>query len=282
MIGAAVFFSAALLTAPQRAALPPSVFGNGASAGSFIPPFHVYGNRAVSLERIEVRVVYFVPKDDQDGDRAGERKGVEEDFREVAAYAEGVLFPQLTAFHAREFSQTSQMEFSMYEKPFAGRLAREAYEKDFLNAGAQSPLRALELEVKQRLFQGGGDVYDADFSVSADGAYRILLIVYAAPIPKGVFGGREASIPGLTDDAGTSALVFRPLVDPQLSSLFPYAASVVYHELLHAMGVPEFYDAQSVNVLKQQTERQDIMGQGVLEPIMTTFVADDVRRTMGR
>ncbi|OHA48209.1 MAG: hypothetical protein A2991_03400 [Candidatus Terrybacteria bacterium RIFCSPLOWO2_01_FULL_58_14] len=272
--GAAVVFTTAFFVAPDPGALPPPAFvQSGSAGGAPAPPLYVYGNPAVSLENILVRVVYFMPK--------GSGGGVD-DFAESAVFLKEEIFPQIAAFHSREFQGVSRVEFSLFSQPVFGVSDRNAYEKDFLDVSVSDPLRMIEQEVEGRILREGGDLYDATFARNVAGTYHILLIAYGAPIPSATFAGQEWRVPGMAGDAGTTtALVFRSMTDPQMRSLWPNAAAVIAHELLHTMGVPEQYDPRSSGLMAQRANRRDIMGSGVAEPIAATFIGDDVKRAMG-
>jgi len=142
-------------------------------------------------------------------------------------------------------------------------------------------LRTLENEVRIRASRPEGDLFYEAFAEKGRGTYDILLFIYAATIPSLSVGGVDAFIPGFTGDNGGSALVFAPVVDPSFRGAFLNAGSIVYHELLHAMGVPEQYDLRSPDVFEQQKERDDVLGSGTLGPLSQTRVGVDVKRGMG-
>lgn len=258
----------------QDEILPPPAFTKVALLPETdVPDVYLYGNPAVSLEDVYVRVVYFVPE--------SENTGAQKDFVETEGYLRAELLPELIAFHEREFLGRSRILFSFYPEPFFGNQERSVYEREFLHIESSDPLRPLENEVRIRATHPDGDLFQEMFAKEDPGAYDILLFIYAETIPSLSIGGVDAFIPGFTGDTGGSALVFAPVVDPSFRSAFLNAGSIVYHELLHAMGVPEQYDLRSPNVFEQQKERNDILGIGTLLPLSRTRVGEDVKKGMG-
>lgn len=261
----------ATLLARSRPNLPPPAFETAAAS----PSLHVYGNPSVSLERVDIRVVYFIPAGN------GEEASADDSFRKTKAYLNAVVLPDITTFHAREFSGRSRISWRVYPRPVRGLRDDAFYNKKFLDVSAVLPLSAVEAELAARLFRPDGDLYDADYAVSQKDAYHILLVVYAEPVPLLRLAGQAVFIPGLTNEVGTAALVFRPVVDPQFRAVWPNGGTVLYHELMHTMGVPEQYDLSSIHVLEQQQKRGDVMGHGTQSPLLTTFVGGDIKRGMG-
>ena len=252
---------------------------------------HVFGNSAISLEKIRVKVVYFIPQDpDYDKDfgedmpnlSAYERVWREPDFDEITRHLQQTVFSQIETFHAREFDSRSSLVFDIHPTPVHGLRDGDFYGGQFLLIENPMPLQALELELNERLFSGSGDLFDARFAQVEEDEYTVTLIVYVASLPVVRIAGEEQLVSGIVGEFGPPALIFSPVVDPLFKySAFSNSASIIYHELLHAMGVPEQYDLLASDALRQRDTRGDVFGRGTEQPLLNTYVGQDIKQQMG-
>lgn len=237
---------------------------------------HAYDKPEISLEKIKVKVFYFVPQDKVRGSR------IVQNFPAEVAFFSETLRPQLEQFHGREWSNRSELQFAVYPNPIIGKQNADYYSKDFLSFQEEHPLGRLHDEISERLLHPGGDLYDAAFNQSDKNIYTIHLFIFDMPTPSKHIAGRSALVPGLTDDTEAASLVFSDIVDPGRGRVdYPNGTSIIYHELLHAMDVPEFYDADTENTFEKRTLRSDIMGSGADLPLSATYIGADIKEHMG-
>jgi len=77
------------------------------------------------------------------------------------------------------------------------------------------------------------------------------------------------------EGVGASSGVLSVLVSYDFFSNTNYGATVLYHEILHNLGVPDSYDYET-NV----SHSDDIMGSGRNKPIEQTYIRNEIKKQM--
>ncbi|OHB22363.1 MAG: hypothetical protein A2939_03585 [Parcubacteria group bacterium RIFCSPLOWO2_01_FULL_48_18] len=239
---------------------------------------HVYDDPAISLDKIVVKTIVFIPKSSVYAKTIADHKQY---YDQIISFLTTAVIPPINQFHEREFSGASKIRFDIYSDVVYGRQEASTYELKFLQKTKEGKLAVITNELHERIFLKSGDLYREDFSGRAEGEYMILFIVYASRIPLNPYAIEAGvGIAGLAADIGTTIVVFSPMFEPEgIYNL--NAASVVYHELAHAMGAPEQYDQYSADMIEQRNARADIMGIGASEPLLTTYLGKDIKVQMG-
>lgn len=208
-----------------------------ASSGFLNPPkIHFYGDSTKKLSKTSLQVFYFVPNNKKDKIFEDWFPSIEQAIREVSD------------FHRRQFSGFSVLSFEIYPQPVIGQKDNFFYDGIFedgqkTNYGNPGALFKVVQEIKNRNLA----------AEQKPGEYRVLAIVYEGV---GASGSQEQSL-----------LVARAYLTQE--KLKDFGPSIFEHELMHAFGVPDFYEAE------------DIMGKGRYKPLRSTYISDDIKNKMG-
>lgn len=279
--GSALWSGMSLFTpTPLQEATPVKVWGFTEDA----PQVHYFDDESISLRNITVKVVYFMPQNsDYKGMTARYDDKVlvfkEPNFGEWTRYFNEII-PLIEQFHSKEFNGLSTLQFTIFPEIVRGLHDKEIYEEDFIDIDRSEAAPKIESELQSRIFNEEGDLYDFSFAQKSADSFSVLLVVYVTDlrsIPE-FFG---APIAGAASEEEAFTLIFSPVVDPNVSVSFLPADLIIYHELMHAFGVPEQYDLKSANPLEQARKRDDVMGFVDNGPLDNTYIDMDIKTRMG-
>lgn len=201
--------------------------------------FHYYQTPAVRLPGIKLEVIYFVPKDQTpDPDFYGTLKS-------------GLA--QMQVFHSREFQNLNPLRYAIYPTAVIGNEPSSFYDGDDTARGNPGAIKRLIAETGRRVYRSEGDLYNEQFIRRGKGELPVRVFIY-----QGV---------------GASSGVLGVIVSYDYFKQTQYAPTVVYHELLHILGVPDSYDyATGVS------QSDDIMGSGREKTLLETYIRDEIKR----
>lgn len=220
------------------------------------PVPHFYENEKLSIKKIKINVIYFVPKDIKINEEINWKNITENHLK------------NLIDFHSIQFKNTSKISYEFVQKIITGDKTLKEYESLF-EYDDNEALTPVKEEITKRLLSPDGDLYAESKIVSDKNAHNVYLIVFEG---KGAAGNNDfflVSRSYLTDnvykDTGSTFLA---------------------HEFYHTLGIPDKYKT-STYVYKdgQQTTvslvtDKDIMGQ-VNIPISSTYINNETLKKMG-
>ncbi len=220
------------------------------------PKPHMYGNDDLSIEKININIIYFIPKDITVKEDTNWKKNAEEHLK------------SLVDFHNVQFYNTSKISYKFVEKIIVGEKKLKEYENLF-EYDDNEALTPVKEEITRRLLTPTGELYPESDVVIDKSARNVYLVIFEG---KGAAGNDDfflISRPYLTDDVykdtGTTFLA---------------------HEFYHTLGLPDNYklssyvykDGQQTNV--SLVTNKDIMGQ-VNIPISATYINNETLKKMG-
>lgn len=203
--------------------------------------FHYYQAPAVHISGIKLEVIYFVPNDQTPDAQFYEK------------IKNGLA--QAQVFHTREFGGLNPLRYVIYPKPVTGEESSAFYEGDDTSRGNPGAVKKLVAETGRRVYNPAGDLYDAQFARRGAGELPVRVFAY-----QGV---------------GASSGVLSIIAAYDYFTETNYAPTVIYHELLHVIGVPDAYDYDT-----NASQSDDIMGAGREKPILETYVRDEIKRKL--
>jgi len=205
--------------------------------------FHYYLVPDVGVDKIKLEVIYFVPNDQK----------VNPDYFSVISNA----LMQAQGFHLREFNRLSALRYVLYPTPVVGEKSSAFYDGNDTSRGNPNASSEIFSEVARRIYNENGDLYNESFQSRKGNELPIKVFVY--------------------EGVGASSGVLNVLVAYEYFSNTNYGATVLYHEILHNLGVPDSYDYET-NV----SHSDDIMGSGRNKPIEQTYIRNEIKEQMVR
>lgn len=201
--------------------------------------FHYYGAPAVLLPGIKLEVIYFVPDDQAPDPR----------FYEVLKSK----LAQAQIFHSREFKGINLLRYAIYPTPVIGKESSSFYDGADASRGNPDAIKKITNETSGRIYGKNGDLYNERFVARRQDELPVRVFAY-----QGV---------------GASSGVLSIIASYDYFTKTDYAPTVVYHELLHVIGVPDSYDYAT-----GASQSDDIMGAGREKPILETYIRNEIKR----
>lgn len=217
---------------------------------------HLYGNKNISIEKINITVFYFVPKDATTTERS--------DWKEVTEQH----LKRLIAFHTLMFENTSKINYTFFPEIIIGNKATKEYETVFKTEDNDALIPVKE-EITQKVLSPGGNLY-ASLAKTKDTTSRNVYLV--------VFEGKGAA------GNDTFALVSRSyLTDKAYEET---SSTFLAHEFYHTLGLLDNYKTSRI-IYKENQEttisllnKKDIMGQ-VNIALPYTYIDTETLKSMG-
>lgn len=253
---------------------------------------HFFEDPVIDLTQIKVNVFFFVPRNltygnvlkdyfnlIESGAFYGGDTGAALDVNALTEKLTSRTFPAMQEFHEREFGSDLKLEFAVYPKTIYGFEEDRFYQSDLREVPPREVMNKINSELRNRVFTKTGDLYDQAFVKLDDNEYTTNVIIYAGfpPMSDDVHG-QTIFTPAFTNYSKSTFLVFSPLLEPRATF---NADSMIYHELLHTLGVPEQYNVFSLDFFIERNERADIMGRGSDKSLLNTYIGEDIKRKMG-
>lgn len=208
---------------------------------------HRFNDPSHSIEHIEIKALYVVPKDHQDK--------IISDWQPVIRKH----LQELGAFHELQLRGRSSMTFDIYPEIVIARQDHRVYEADMGFYSNPVTLSTITREIEKRVLSSAGDLYQADFALSATGSYRSLYIIY--------------------EGAGASANDHVALLSRSFltdSNYMHKSQTYFAHEFYHTLGLPDAHDLASSLLLTD-----DIMGFGRERPLDQAYIAHESIKGFG-
>ncbi|OHB22362.1 MAG: hypothetical protein A2939_03580 [Parcubacteria group bacterium RIFCSPLOWO2_01_FULL_48_18] len=259
---------------------------------------HRYGDPETSIEKVRIKAFYVVPTDQNEVN--------EEKWRWLRARMIYAL-DQAALFHEVQFRRQSAIVYDIYPNPVI--LSRNS---DYYDAGSRTVI-LISNEIEKRVFRPSGDLYDESFVQSGPSEYNVIGLVYEGP---GGWGGAvyESGLEDpekIADCLGISPAMVA-IVEGEFADGFflvsnkeyffdpnfrSFGTSIVYHELGHAMGLPDRYVSKGIEIdnvsascdeppeqaagVVSVRQTNDIMGLGRFKPIEINYIDRELTREMG-
>lgn len=257
-------------------------FFTGSQAGTFIPAVrmvHRYNDPGVPLSDIVVRVIYAVP--------ANKATSSDPNWKSYA----GEALQKASRFHAAQFHGLSRLSYDVYPEPFILEHDNMSYDTEVTNRGNPKGLVSISEEIERRLLKRGGNLYREPFSANSQGKYYVIGIIYEGVGESGgvIYESDERTSQEIAKKLGIPEyIVYKVDIDSSsgfflinkavfaLPDYKDHADSLLYHEIAHTLGFPDFYDASS-----NTPSSDDIMGAGRNEPLDMNYIDRSILANMG-
>lgn len=201
--------------------------------------FHYYQSPSVRVPGIKLEVVYFVPND----------QAPDPNFYETLKKG----LAQMQTFHSREFQNLNPLRYAIYPTAVIGSESSVFYDGDDTARGNPNAIKRLIAETGRRIYNPTGDLYSEQFIRRGKGELPVRVFVY-----QGV---------------GASSGVLGIIASYDYFKQTSHAPTVVYHELLHTLGVPDLYDYAT-----GASQSDDIMGAGREKPLLETYIREEIKK----
>lgn len=208
---------------------------------------HYFNQPRQSIETIEIKAFYVVPKNKTDRAIPDWQKIIEESLQKLAA------------FHRVQLRGLSSLIFQVYPKIVIGREENSVYDTEVTEHGNPAALRTIGKELEERVFARSGDLYRENFSAAKPNTYQVLYIIY-----EGV---------GASGSENIAILSRAFLTDPQYALR---GQTYLVHEFYHTLGLPDAYDIPSAVPAKD-----DLMGSGRERPLGQTYISHEYIKGFG-
>lgn len=226
------------------------------------PSAHYYKNPNIGLEKILARVFLFEPNNSD--------IKMQEDWQgEMEA-----IFSKIQTVHKEQFFNLSNLEYVIYPEVIKGDFPSEYYDKEVLKFDSGKDEKQLNLimdEINERIKNKELNKINLDkYSYN----YLVNQVFYFG---SNKFGDDNVSIAGYTNEErnSSSSLLFWKALSRQDIHI---KATIIYHEILHTLGVPEGYTYDDFTPFVD-----DIMGMGAISnrPIEINYLSQESKRDMG-
>ncbi|MFH1187285.1 MAG: hypothetical protein V1688_00295 [bacterium] len=226
------------------------------------PSPHYYKNPNIGLEKVLARVFLFEPNDINAELQEDWRGGIE------------TVFNKIQTVHKEQFFDLSNIEYIIYPEIIKGDFPSEYYDKEVLKFDSGKDEKQLNLimdEINERIKNKELNKINLE---KYNYNYLANQIFYFG---SNKFGDDNVSIAGYTNEernSNSSILFWRPLSRQDVH----VKATIIYHEILHTLGVPEGYTYDDFTPFVD-----DIMGMGAISnrPIEINYLSNEFKKEMG-
>ncbi len=242
---------------------------------------HLYATPERSIEEIEIRAFYFVPRDKEDA--------VVEEWRELMAGA----LDSLVAFHALQTQHRSRISYTLFPSAVIGEREHLFYDTDSTERGNPHALISVGEELERRVSRPKGDLYDSRFAVQSGdhtAKHVVFFIMYEGVGSAGgmIHESERESAQEIAGELGLSEDVVFVVNIESVDGFFLvnreivggvhglHGASIVAHEFYHTLGVPDAYLAYN-----ETPTSDDLMGLGRFREIERTYLGAEVLEGLG-
>ena len=218
---------------------------------------HLYNNPNIMIDRINLVVLYFVPKD--------KIPFTENNWQDPIS----IHIKKLQEFHDIQFQGKSKIDVLYYPTIVTGDKTADEYES-ILDHENKDSLTSIKEELKGRIFNKDGNLRDiSDVETTDKNTYRIYLIVFEGS--GGLGNGNYALI-------SRAYLTQKPYME--------YGSTFLAHEFYHTLGLNDNYQ-KSTYVYEDNQEKTvslltkwDIMGRVTL-PLNASYIDAESLKDMG-
>lgn len=218
---------------------------------------HMYENASSSLQKINITIFYFVPKD------VVHKKIT--NWKELALHH----VKDLQEFHNKQFLGTSEILYSFYPNEVIGLETTSEYESLFEQSDRDA-LTPIKEELSRRFLFPTGDLYVKENKDIHNPSNRNVYLV--------ILEGKGAA------GNGDFALISRHYLTEKAYE--ETGTTFLAHEFYHTLGIPDNYQTASYvfrdgkQVPVSLVTQKDIMGQ-VNIPIVHTYIETNTLKKMG-
>lgn len=202
---------------------------------------HYYEVEDFKINKIKLLVFYFVPND----------QIVDKNWKDLISQT----LDEVKKFHQLEFKGLSLLDYNIYPRPILALNNSSFYDGSNTTGGNPNALNNSLKEINERVFRRNSDFYFEDFFQKDKEEFIIKVIIYEGV---GAAGGHFAII----------------LAKDFLKT--PEGSTILYHEFLHTLGVPDFYDYET-----NLPYSDDIMGSGRRKKINETYIREEIKEKLG-
>lgn len=211
------------------------------------PSPHFYGRPDISVSKIAIKAFYFIPKNRTTRTSGQWYEALDKSLR------------KLVNFNSLQLQGRSEVVYKIYPVPVVGEKEGIEYDTESTQYGNPKALIAVNEELKRRVLDPAGDLYDADFSETEEQYRRVSMILYEGVGASG------------TDDAALVSRIF--LTNPEYASV---GSTIFTHEFYHTLGLPDGYI-----IPEAIPTTEDIMGLGKQRPVEKTYIQREFLRKLG-
>ena len=206
---------------------------------------YFYGDSSRLIKTVHLTALYFVPKNKEPAEESEWKEQLE------AKVAE------LSKFHALVTGRSSLLVSTVYPVPIRGLSDNIVYDTDDTNFGNPNALLNIREELRERLLDPRGDLYDADIAnINAD--LHALYILYEGVGAAGMDSAALLSRTYLSRDEYKST-----------------SGSLFAHEFYHTLGVPDGYGETGTSTTG------DLMGYSRTIPLEQAYLATSTLNKLG-
>ncbi|MEK7625231.1 MAG: hypothetical protein AAB467_02660 [Patescibacteria group bacterium] len=226
---------------------------------------HLAGNRAIPLNKVLAKVVYFIPND-----------LVEEKEADWLATIDKTMNEE-QRFYRFQLNGAIDFQYDIYESAVIGNKDHQFYDSTSTDRGNPHALISVREEIMRRIFAADGDLYRADFA-NRSNDYEFIIIIYGSTGASALIykqnDGSGEDVVRIEDDGPPAIILSSGFLTSPLYREF--GATVLAHEIGHAFGLTDSYDADTGSNLET-----DIMGEGRRRILTGTYISDKNKKLLG-
>ncbi|BCX15243.1 MAG: hypothetical protein KatS3mg097_135 [Candidatus Parcubacteria bacterium] len=225
---------------------------------SSLSTLHFYDEPSIDLKHINLYAIYVVAADKKNEIKNNWQQLIEKSLQKISA------------FHQNQFRNLSHLEYKIYKQPIIIENIDTMNNKGFDVTSLPEFFKIIEKIDKEM---------PLDFITNKNDIYKILVIFYEGE--NTAFGSAIVDKENIAEKYQQSSRIITTTIEnfngvALISNDYlnkPYGESILYHEIAHTLGIPDFYkDNQELSL--------DIMGNGRFIPLEINYLDYEIIKKM--